>query len=198
MEAGTNKHVQKTTAQFNVGIWHPEFDGKDNLNDSNFIQIFLSMDILWKRMPQQMFRKLGIRIFDEYGPKIKVEPHEERFDGRWQDESALKGIVKVEHEPHFGAVKVEGTIKIKHESADDLDQDNSKEAKHLSDRNNSTDQDARVTKELGGGRDIEQMAALPAVACASLTRTPLAAHLQRVRSAVQLVWERRGRRKGKE
>uniref|UniRef100_A0A914HK21 DNA-directed RNA polymerase n=1 Tax=Globodera rostochiensis TaxID=31243 RepID=A0A914HK21_GLORO len=51
---------------------------------------------------------------------------------------------------------------------------------------------------LGGGRDIEQMAALPAVACASLTRTPLAAHLQRLRSAVQLVWERRGRRKGKE
>uniref|UniRef100_A0A914HNB5 Uncharacterized protein n=1 Tax=Globodera rostochiensis TaxID=31243 RepID=A0A914HNB5_GLORO len=49
-----------------------------------------------------------------------------------------------------------------------------------------------------GGRDIEQMAALPAVACASLTRTPLAAHLQRLRSAVQLVWERRGRRKGKE
>uniref|UniRef100_A0A914H588 Uncharacterized protein n=1 Tax=Globodera rostochiensis TaxID=31243 RepID=A0A914H588_GLORO len=42
------------------------------------------------------------------------------------------------------------------------------------------------------------MAALPAVACASLTRTPLAAHLQRVRSAVQLVWERRGRRKGKD
>uniref|UniRef100_A0A914GS83 Uncharacterized protein n=1 Tax=Globodera rostochiensis TaxID=31243 RepID=A0A914GS83_GLORO len=40
--------------------------------------------------------------------KIKVEPQEEQFDGRWQDESALKGNVKVEHEPHYGAVKVEG------------------------------------------------------------------------------------------
>uniref|UniRef100_A0A914H9E9 Uncharacterized protein n=1 Tax=Globodera rostochiensis TaxID=31243 RepID=A0A914H9E9_GLORO len=34
---------------------------KRNLNDSNFIQI-LSMDILWKRMPRQMFRKL----FEDY------------------------------------------------------------------------------------------------------------------------------------
>uniref|UniRef100_A0A914GSS4 Uncharacterized protein n=1 Tax=Globodera rostochiensis TaxID=31243 RepID=A0A914GSS4_GLORO len=132
----------------------------------------------------------------ESQPKIKVEPHEEQFDGKLHDESALKGIVKVEHEPHYGAVKVEGTDKIKHEfefewwgeenavfkeqledrvkeedqhgqapnssdhkkigdddenwsqdddnsapSADDLDQDNSK--KHLSDQNNSTDQDGR-------------------------------------------------------
>ncbi|KAI3408275.1 hypothetical protein GPALN_011910 [Globodera pallida] len=44
-----------------------------------------------------------------------VEPHEEQFNGRWRDESALKGIVKVEHEPHYGAVKVEGADKIKHE-----------------------------------------------------------------------------------
>uniref|UniRef100_A0A914GRV0 Uncharacterized protein n=1 Tax=Globodera rostochiensis TaxID=31243 RepID=A0A914GRV0_GLORO len=72
-------------------------------------------------------------------PKIKVEPHEEQFDGRWQDENALKRIVKVEHETHYRAVKVEGTVKIKHESTDDLDQDNS--TKHLSDQNNSTDQD---------------------------------------------------------
>ncbi|KAI3419740.1 hypothetical protein GPALN_004171 [Globodera pallida] len=40
-------------------------------------------------------------------PNIKVEPHEEQFDGRCRDESALKGIVKVEHEPHYGAVKLE-------------------------------------------------------------------------------------------
>uniref|UniRef100_A0A183BRB8 Uncharacterized protein n=1 Tax=Globodera pallida TaxID=36090 RepID=A0A183BRB8_GLOPA len=43
---------------------------------------------------------------------IRIEPHEEKFDGRWRDESALKGIVKVEH---LGAVKVEGSVKIKHE-----------------------------------------------------------------------------------
>ncbi|KAI3408268.1 hypothetical protein GPALN_011903 [Globodera pallida] len=47
--------------------------------------------------------------------KWKVEPHEKQFDGRWQDESALKENVKVEHELHYGAVKVEGTDKIKHE-----------------------------------------------------------------------------------
>uniref|UniRef100_A0A914HSZ7 Uncharacterized protein n=1 Tax=Globodera rostochiensis TaxID=31243 RepID=A0A914HSZ7_GLORO len=51
----------------------------------------------------------------KYQPKIKVEPHEEQFDGKWQDESALKRIVKVEHEPHYRAVKVEGKDKIKHE-----------------------------------------------------------------------------------
>ncbi|KAI3419772.1 hypothetical protein GPALN_004202 [Globodera pallida] len=44
-----------------------------------------------------------------------VEPHEEKFDGRWQDKTALKGIVKVEPEPHYGAVKLEGTVKMKHE-----------------------------------------------------------------------------------
>uniref|UniRef100_A0A914HR79 Uncharacterized protein n=1 Tax=Globodera rostochiensis TaxID=31243 RepID=A0A914HR79_GLORO len=49
----------------------------------------------------------------ESQPEIKVEPHEEQFDGRWRDEPALKGIVKVDHEPHYGAVKVEG--KVKHE-----------------------------------------------------------------------------------
>uniref|UniRef100_A0A914IHM8 BED-type domain-containing protein n=1 Tax=Globodera rostochiensis TaxID=31243 RepID=A0A914IHM8_GLORO len=36
-------------------------DGKGNLNNSRCIQI-LSMDILWKRMPRQMFRELGPRI----------------------------------------------------------------------------------------------------------------------------------------
>uniref|UniRef100_A0A914HS36 Uncharacterized protein n=1 Tax=Globodera rostochiensis TaxID=31243 RepID=A0A914HS36_GLORO len=51
----------------------------------------------------------------ESQPKIKIEPHEEQFNGRWQDESALKGIVKVEHEPPlYGAVNVEGPVKIKH------------------------------------------------------------------------------------
>uniref|UniRef100_A0A183C411 Uncharacterized protein n=1 Tax=Globodera pallida TaxID=36090 RepID=A0A183C411_GLOPA len=41
-----------------------------------------------------------------------VEPHEKQFDVRRRDESALKGIVKVEH---LGAVNVEGAVKIKHE-----------------------------------------------------------------------------------
>uniref|UniRef100_A0A914GUB4 Uncharacterized protein n=1 Tax=Globodera rostochiensis TaxID=31243 RepID=A0A914GUB4_GLORO len=125
----------------------------------------------------------------ESQPKIKVEPREEQFDGRWQDESALKRNVKVEHEPHFGAVKVEGKDKIKHEfewwgkeigvkeedqdgqdpntsdhkkigdddeywekdeddsapTTDDLDQENSN--KHLSDQNNSTDQDENVDEQ---------------------------------------------------
>uniref|UniRef100_A0A914GSJ1 Uncharacterized protein n=1 Tax=Globodera rostochiensis TaxID=31243 RepID=A0A914GSJ1_GLORO len=45
----------------------------------------------------------------KFQPKIKVESKEEQFDGRWQDEKALKGNVKVEHEPHYEEVKVEGT-----------------------------------------------------------------------------------------
>uniref|UniRef100_A0A914GUA0 Uncharacterized protein n=1 Tax=Globodera rostochiensis TaxID=31243 RepID=A0A914GUA0_GLORO len=77
-------------------------------------------------------------------PKIKVELHEEQFDGRLREEFALKGVIKVEHEPHYGAVKVEGTVTIKHESADEFDQNNSKEAKQLSDQNNSTDQNESV------------------------------------------------------
>uniref|UniRef100_A0A914GRV6 Uncharacterized protein n=1 Tax=Globodera rostochiensis TaxID=31243 RepID=A0A914GRV6_GLORO len=42
-------------------------------------------------------------------PKIKVESNEEQFD---RDEPAIKGMVN-EHEPHYGAVKMEG--KVKHE-----------------------------------------------------------------------------------
>uniref|UniRef100_A0A914GU95 Uncharacterized protein n=1 Tax=Globodera rostochiensis TaxID=31243 RepID=A0A914GU95_GLORO len=106
----------------------------------------------------------------------RVESNEEQFDGRWQDESALKGNVKVEHEPHYGAVKVEEKDKIKHEfewwdeeSGEFKEQleDNVKEEdqdgqapntsdhkkigdnsnKHLSDQNNSTDQDENVDEQ---------------------------------------------------
>ncbi|KAI3418463.1 hypothetical protein GPALN_009791 [Globodera pallida] len=48
-------------------------------------------------------------------PKIKIEPDEEQFHERWQNKSAQKGIVKIEHEQHYGAVNVKGTAKIKHE-----------------------------------------------------------------------------------
>uniref|UniRef100_A0A914GSJ6 Uncharacterized protein n=1 Tax=Globodera rostochiensis TaxID=31243 RepID=A0A914GSJ6_GLORO len=95
----------------------------------------------------------------ESQPKIKVESNEEQFDGRWQDESALKGNVKAEHEPHYGAVKVED--KIKHESADELDQENSKEAKLLSDQNNSTDQDESVDEQQNEGHSAVNCRASP-------------------------------------
>uniref|UniRef100_A0A914GSK1 Secreted protein n=1 Tax=Globodera rostochiensis TaxID=31243 RepID=A0A914GSK1_GLORO len=115
-------------------------------------------DELWeKNQPEPQANNNSI----ESQPKIKVESNEEQFDGRWQDESALKGNVKAEHEPHYEAVKVEdgqaSNTSDHHKkigdddenwskdednsapSADDFDPENSK--KHFSDQNNSTDQD---------------------------------------------------------
>uniref|UniRef100_A0A914HQR2 SHSP domain-containing protein n=1 Tax=Globodera rostochiensis TaxID=31243 RepID=A0A914HQR2_GLORO len=88
-------------------------------------------------------------------PKIKIEPYEEQFDGRWRDESALKGIVKVEHEPHYGAVKMEGTVKIKHEFGWG-DEENGTFKKQLEDHVKEEDQDEQALN-ISDEKNLEMM-----------------------------------------
>ncbi|KAI3421789.1 hypothetical protein GPALN_012332 [Globodera pallida] len=67
-----------------------------------------------KQMSQRL-KQATIRLDLMQKSKLKIEPDEEQFHERWLNKSAQKGIVKIEHEPHYEAVKVEGTVKIKHE-----------------------------------------------------------------------------------
>uniref|UniRef100_A0A914H104 Uncharacterized protein n=1 Tax=Globodera rostochiensis TaxID=31243 RepID=A0A914H104_GLORO len=52
-----NEQKELMKRYYEIKDTNPKINGKSNLTHSNCTQ-FLSMDILWKRMPRQMYRKL--------------------------------------------------------------------------------------------------------------------------------------------
>uniref|UniRef100_A0A914GP18 Uncharacterized protein n=1 Tax=Globodera rostochiensis TaxID=31243 RepID=A0A914GP18_GLORO len=113
----------------------------------------------------------------ESRPKIKIEPREEQFNERWRDESSLKGIVKVEHEPHYGAVKVEKQLEdhVKEEdqhgqatNTSDYKKIGDNSNKHLSDQNNSTDHDEIVDEQQNESNEYAVIADMLKISTGSL------------------------------
>ncbi|KAI3408274.1 hypothetical protein GPALN_011909 [Globodera pallida] len=76
-----------------------------NRDEPTNTQVFAAQDTTEAKRVVLVSHRASMKFEND---RCQVEPNEEeQFDGRWRNEFALKGIVKVEHGQHYGPVKVE-------------------------------------------------------------------------------------------